>query len=475
MRKLEQKGSQVAAEIAPTRRLARIRSLYRSVSRVVKRFPGRSASPAAGTEPVAAQLDGRPAAPIVHVATLGNKPVEPGLAAVWGWAYSGEAEFPEGVVEIALDDEDAWVELSNRVSSDGSETSGKWNDRCGFNATLNTFLLANGTHRIRLRVKTRSGDVAAVSETAFRVNNLGRLAEITTQFLKSSPASRRIWVDVIDSSDFPFAEAAEVAWFERADALDRVGELVERHKLDPQYADHLRHFVREGYVVLESFIEREHCDRINQDLDGLIASGVLQYERKGERVQKLFEHSESTRALWAHAEIIKVLSAIFDDQAIPCQTLNFLHGSQQDVHQDLVHLTPFPQGFMCGVWVALEDTDPDSGPLVVYPRSHRLPRLYTRTVGAEKVRDGRRWREFGAMYIPRVRELIDHAGLEPMYYTPKAGSALIWHENLAHGGSPRKNDELTRKSMVSHYFARGAAAWYDSQGTPAWTTPPDDD
>jgi ectoine hydroxylase-related dioxygenase (phytanoyl-CoA dioxygenase family) len=62
-----------------------------------------------------------------------------------------------------------------------------------------------------------------------------------------------------------------------------------------------------------------------------------------------------------------------------------------------------------------------------------------------------------------------------MYYTPKAGSVLIWHENLAHGGSPRKNDELTRKSIVSHYFARGAAAYYDSQGTPAWTTPPDDD
>jgi hypothetical protein len=31
------------------------------------------------------------------------------------------------------------------------------------------------------------------------------------------------------------------------------------------------------------------------------------------------------------------------------------------------------------------------------------------------------------------------------------------------------------KSIVSHYFARGAAAFHDSQGTPAWTTPADDD
>jgi hypothetical protein len=71
--------------------------------------------------------------------------------------------------------------------------------------------------------------------------------------------------------------------------------------------------------------------------------------------------------------------------------------------------------------------------------------------------------------------MLEKSGLKPIYYTPKVGSVLIWHENLAHGGSPLANDQLTRKSMVSHYFARGALAYYDSQGTAAWTTPPDDD
>lgn len=85
------------------------------------------------------------------------------------------------------------------------------------------------------------------------------------------------------------------------------------------------------------------------------------------------------------------------------------------------------------------------------------------------------WGEFSTVYSPVVKKLIDQSGLEPAYYTPKMGSVLIWHENLAHGGSPRKNDELTRRSMVSHYFARGAVAFFDSQGVPAWTRPPDDD
>ena len=114
--------------------------------------------------------------------------------------------------------------------------------------------------------------------------------------------------------------------------------------------------------------------------------------------------------------------------ALPCQTLNFIHGSQQNVHQDVIHLTPFPPGYMCGVWVALEDIHPDSGPLVVYPRSHRLPRLYTSTAGIEKVRDPGQWGRFAANYEPMVSELIEQSGLQPLIYTPKAGSVLSARE-----------------------------------------------
>jgi Phytanoyl-CoA dioxygenase (PhyH) len=465
----------MAANLARDRRIARVRSVFGDVARRV----GRSlsiAGPGADKNTTLAQHgDSKPGSPIVEVTSLAKKRFAVGVVAVWGWACSNETDFPEGIVEAALDDEAEWLELSNRVPIAGSENTGKWNDRCGFRASLNTFLLSNGAHRLRLRLLTRSGETKAATEVAFRVNNVGQLAQTTARFLKGEAQSTRIWVDLIDSSDFPFEQSANVAWFERADAEQQVAGIVARHNLPPAYDHHLRHFVREGYLVLDGFFTRQHCERINRDLDSLIASGVLKYDYKGQRVEKLFEYSKSTRRLWAHAEIIKVLSAIFDDQALPCQTLNFIHGSQQAVHQDGIHLTPFPQGFMCGVWVALEDIHPDSGPLIVYPGSHRLPRLYTRTVEARKVREHKMWDEFSATYSPKVKELIDQSGLKPLLYTPKAGSVLIWHENLAHGGSPRNNDELTRKSIVSHYFARGAAAFYDSQGTPAWTTPPDDD
>lgn len=118
--------------------------------------------------------------------------------------------------------------------------------------------------------------------------------------------------------------------------------------------------------------------------------------------------------------------------------------------------------------MALENIHPDAGPLVVYPGSHRLTRLYTRTVPVANARNNR-WDRFARKYSPGLVNLIKKASIEPFYYTPKAGSVLIWHENLAHGGSTRKSDNLTRRSMVSHYFARGGMAYYDFTGMPGWT------
>jgi hypothetical protein len=414
-----------------------------------------------------------PPTPLLETGQFGKRSEESGLAPICGWAFTGETDFPEGILEAAIDD-DEWVELSFRTHVSGVAPDREWARRCGFNTAINTFLLSNGVHRLGLRVKTGSGRIAAARTVNFRVNRTGRVAEAAAGLIKRYPKSKKIWQAPIDADDFPMAEAKEFAWFERQDASGHVAEMVSRHKLPPECAEHFHHFIEKGYIVLDNFIAREWCDRINSDMDRLIAAGVFQLKFKGQRIEKLYEKSKAARDLWAHPGILRMLSALFDDVAEPCQTLNFLHGSGQDVHQDVIHLTPFPPGLMCGAWVALEDIHPDSGPLVVYPRSHRLPRLYLGTVGAPKVLDGN-WEAFGAVYTPALQHLIDASGLQPEYYTPKAGSVLIWHENLAHGGSPRKNDELTRRSMVSHYFARGGLAFYDSTGMPGWTQPPDDD
>jgi hypothetical protein len=409
-----------------------------------------------------------PQEPVLTIDTPKAGSVVTGLLPITGWGYAGSTRPAEGIVEVAFDDEATWTALQIRTRVAGVSPEAEWARRGGFQAAVNTFFLENGEHKLRFRISSRFAEPLVEREIKVYVDNVGGLAETTSRLLKGHRRAKRLWTGLIDSSDFPYKAAGGVAWCDRPDALDRVPEIVRRHGLDQSYAEHLRHFVTEGYIVLDDFVPKDWCDQINRDLDSLIAAGTLRYGHKGQRVEHLFEHSKATRDLWAHPEILKILSAIYGDVALPCQTLNFIHGSQQDAHQDLIHLTPFPAGMMCGVWIALEDIHPDAGPLVVYPRSHRLPRLYTRTVPVAKVKDDR-WDRFVRKYSPRLMNLIKKAGLKPFFYTPKAGSVLIWHETLAHGGSTRVNDNLTRRSMVSHYFARGGLAYYDSTGMPGWT------
>jgi ectoine hydroxylase-related dioxygenase (phytanoyl-CoA dioxygenase family) len=417
---------------------------------------------------LASRGDGRPSSPVLEVHSPQDGAVATGLLPITGWAFAGTRRAIEGIVQIEIDDETEWTTLERRCTGGGMSPDITWSKYTGFETALNTFFLPNGEHRIKFRVKSYAGEILATREITIRVDNVGRLAETTANLLKAYPNAKRIWTDLIDSSDFPYDKAGQVAWFDQPDAEAMIPEIMARHQLDSMYEPHLQHFIREGYIVLENFVSTDWCTQISADLDSLLASGVLKTPSKGQRVEKLFEHSKATRDLWSHPEILKLLSAIYDDVALPCQTLNFTHGSQQDVHQDLVHLTPFPSGFMNGVWIALEDVHPDAGPLVVYPRSHKLERLYTRTVPVDKVTTGD-WPGFVAKYRPRLQQLLDDAGLEPLVYLPKAGTVLIWHEALAHGGSHRKSDVLTRKSMVSHYFARGGMAFYDSTGLPGWT------
>ena len=118
---------------------------------------------------------------------------------------------------------------------------------------------------------------------------------------------------------------------------------------------------------------------------------------------------------------------------------------------------------MCGVWFALEDVREGSGELMVYPGSHRFPRVYMKDVGAAKVRNGD-WSEFGEKVVGRWAQLLGESGIQPMPYMARRGDILVWHENLMHAGSVRRDMTLSRRSVVTHNFAKGAIVYYDSSG-----------
>lgn len=56
---------------------------------------------------------------------------------------------------------------------------------------------------------------------------------------------------------------------------------------------------------------------------------------------------------------------------------------------------------------------------------------------------------------------MEERQLEPHYFEARKGDVLIWHANLLHGGSPRRELTRSRKALVCHYFVQGALCYHD--------------
>lgn len=99
---------------------------------------------------------------------------------------------------------------------------------------------------------------------------------------------------------------------------------------------------------------------------------------------------------------------------------------------------------MCGVWCALEDISSEKGPLIFYPKSHKEKYIIS-------------LEQFGSMenYTKYIKTTATQK-YNRVSANIKKGSIVIWHSNLIHGGHPHRDEKLTRKSMVTHYFFKSA-------------------
>ena len=178
----------------------------------------------------------------------------------------------------------------------------------------------------------------------------------------------------------------------------------------------------------------------------------------------LHQRLDAVRRVACHPEILAALQALYGRRPYPFQTLNFSNGTAQHFHSDAVHFHALPHGFMCGLWVALEDISADSGPLVYFPGSHRLPYLSARDLGLCQA-DVTAQPAPQLLFEPYWREQVKKKDYPRRLFTARKGDVLIWHANLLHGGSAVKNKRLSRWSQVSHYYFDGCA-----YTTPLWQT-----
>lgn len=212
----------------------------------------------------------------------------------------------------------------------------------------------------------------------------------------------------------------------------------------------------QGYCLLRmddaAFVQR--CQQLKARLAVNLKSEIEAWHR-GEagppRLQDGWKDHEDVRQLCLLPCVLDLLKHLYGRQPIAFQSLNFAIGSQQPVHSDAVHFHAYPHGFMCGVWIALEDVQQHSGPLMYYPGSHRLPYLYAEDLGLTPA--GMRAEQHPQKFFQdRWDKQIENQGFHKELFHPQCGEILIWHANLLHGGEAVVNPELSRWSQVNHYY-----------------------
>ena len=208
----------------------------------------------------------------------------------------------------------------------------------------------------------------------------------------------------------------------------------------------VKSYADDGYVIVDPEIS---------NFDALASEIIDACSDRPEYQQRLMDEWDrvpAVRSLAIAPKILETLAILYRRDPIPMQTLNFGRGTQQLPHSDSMHFSSVPRGFMCGVWIALEDIDETNGPLEYYPGSHRLPYLDHSHLGITG--SDQRAHEFYPQFEQFIQSCIAELKLERRLLTVPKGRALIWSANLLHGGSPVIDSSRTRHSQVTHcYFA----------------------
>jgi len=231
-----------------------------------------------------------------------------------------------------------------------------------------------------------------------------------------------------------------------------------------------RNWVKDGYVVLRGLIPGSLLDETWNAYEHAVQTKAIHLEadRAGEgdvlpgRYLNPHKRVRQFCRVAKYPELMRSLRLLLGHRARLLQTIASHKGSQQLAHSDSIHMTTYPLGYLAAAWVAFEDIGPDCGPLEFYPGSHRLPYVFSHHLGlAAGDLSSEGYKKYKAQYEPYVQELIAARGLRPSYFEARKGDVLIWHANLLHGGSRRRDLSLSRKAMVAHYFADGAFVYHD--------------
>ena len=267
----------------------------------------------------------------------------------------------------------------------------------------------------------------------------------------------------ISSKDFP--DKTSKAWLDIGDSSILAASHPSFQLFAPDVQSQLVNWSQNGFMILNGFFDDHTVSLINEEVDRLVNEKKITptHDNKLPFANRI---SPLIKSVTQNATVTTILQFLLAKEVVPFQTLNFIKGSNQRAHSDSIHMTTYPLGYLIAVWVALEDTNENNGPLFYYPGSHKLPYLLNNDFNETSnfLRLGNR--EY-TDYEDMIEAVIQKQSLEKKVFYAKKGDIFIWHANLIHGGMPIIDKSLTRKSMVIHYYAKDVIKYHEITERPS--------
>lgn len=361
----------------------------------------------------------------------------------YGWALDADSEAPVEV-EVFIDGHSAGQGLADGYRVD-LERAGVRGGRAAFAIEIPDALRDSRHHRVE--ICTLDGRTVNTQEA---IQILPKLTPV--EFDRRAP-----WID------------ADAETFER-----ELAARMQAGQVDSEAESRIRFFRKHGWLKLEQAVPHALIDKVLADVEQawrdlppqLVLSTALQsptpmaemadvpgFRDTSVRYLDFHNASDAAAEIMMLPAVLRFAELCFGEEVAAMQTLLFENGTQQADHQDFAFVHSLRPACLMGAWVALEDARADAGPLFYWDGSHSAVRKYVFDDGSVLAEgNGPHVRAFERY----LGETCRKQGLERLVFTPRKGDLLIWHSALVHGGMPRNDPALTRKSMVSHYSTLAA-------------------
>jgi hypothetical protein len=251
---------------------------------------------------------------------------------------------------------------------------------------------------------------------------------------------------------FTDKDALNVPWIESPFFY----EILKNQNLTIEQREQAIQFHELGYIILDLDVSDEFLDNVVVEMYDAIKRDTVTKQAE------FYTYSDSPRIFeeWRNSDSIRELF-LYNKEAFPFSTINFIKGSNQPLHSDGIHFHTIPQLWMSGVWVALEDTTLTNGTLNIVPGSHKWPVFDYNSLKLphpDSIDDGEK--ENYRVYEEFISKLVEANNAEIKPVPLKKGQALIWAANLLHGGMKIVDENSTRLTQAIHYFYKDCTKYY---------------